>query len=328
MAALMLGTSGLMAQTTAYTKPSGFVTHTLKAGQFNLVGLTLHEAVTVTGSFTTVAGTTLTDSNVDFTTTLTSGKTYILEVTDAADAALNGTIQEITVWSSNTLTATADFVAALAAGDKYQLRKVASLADIFGSANDKGLEGGASSAVADGVYIPTASGGFDIYYYSTGGFFGVGWRKVGGGSTDVAELPLVSTDGFYIFRQPTLADLDLVLTGTVKVIDTSLAITDQYTFASGVYPVGSTLDSSSLSTSLTGGASSAVADNVMIQNASGAFDIYYYSTGGFFGVGWRKVGEGNADQSTLVLPSAFIIRRVAEVDFNLKIAKPAGYENL
>ena len=67
MAALLLGASGLYAvETTAYTKPSGFVTHTLKAGQFNLIGLTLHDSISVAGKFTTVAGTILTDSNVDF----------------------------------------------------------------------------------------------------------------------------------------------------------------------------------------------------------------------------------------------------------------------
>jgi len=134
--ALFLGVSSLMAQdsTTAYTKPSGFVTHTLKAGQFNLIGLTLHKPVTVAGTFTAVSETTLTDSNVDFGSVLTAGKTYILEITDAADSALNGTIQEITSWSGNAITTPVDLVAyGLSVGDKYQLREVATLQQIFGT---------------------------------------------------------------------------------------------------------------------------------------------------------------------------------------------------
>jgi len=113
LAALLLGSAGAIAEE-AYTTPAGFVTHTLKAGQFNLIGLTLHQPVLVSGEFTavssddngTVGDTTddfsvLTDSDVNFATALTSGTTYILEITEASDTDLNGTIQEITVWSGS-----------------------------------------------------------------------------------------------------------------------------------------------------------------------------------------------------------------------------------
>ena len=44
------------AQSVAYSKPAGFVTHTLKAEQLNLIGLTLHEPVVYSGSFDAVEG--------------------------------------------------------------------------------------------------------------------------------------------------------------------------------------------------------------------------------------------------------------------------------
>lgn len=326
LAAMLLGPAGAFAQSSAYTKPAGFVTHTLKAGQFNLIGLTLHQPVTVSGAFETVSGTSLTDSQVNFSSALTTGKTYILEITDANDPALNGTIQEVTEWNGNTLTTPQNLAAdGLVAGDKYQIRAASTIADVFGAANETGLQGGASSGVADNVYLPTASG-FDVYYYSTGGFVGVGWRKVGGGSTDCANQPIFLADGFYVLRRGD--DLDFVVTGAVKVEDTSLAITKEYTRVSGIFPVGSTFASSKLELGLTGGASSGVADNVMVQIPAGGFDVYYYSTGGFVGVGWRKVGAGNTDQSNVELPSAFIIKRVSDTDFNLKLNKPTEYENL
>jgi hypothetical protein len=76
LAAMLLGTVGAFAvEASAVMKPSGFVVHTLKAGQFNLVGLTLHEPVTVTGSFEALSGTTLTDCEVYFDTSLATGKT-------------------------------------------------------------------------------------------------------------------------------------------------------------------------------------------------------------------------------------------------------------
>lgn len=324
MAAMLLGSSGLFAvESTAYTKPSGFVTHTLKAGKFNLIGLTLHEAVTVAGTFTDINGSVLTDANAAYNAALEGGKTYVLEVTSGT---LDGTIQEVTVWTDNTITTPDDLSGGLQDGDSYQLRAAMTVADVFGDANEGGLLGGASASVSDNIYIPTASG-FEIYYYSTGGFFGTGWRKDGGGATDYAGHPMVMTDAFYLYRRGT-EDLNLVHTGTVKVVDTSSAITSKYSYLSGVYPVGSTLDSSDLKDSLVGGASASVSDQVLIQNDAGGFDFYYYSTGGFFGTGWRKDGAGNTPQESVALPSAFIIQRVGTQDFNLKLSKPAGYENL
>ena len=104
LAACLLGVAGATAQNppSAFTTPAGFVTHTLRAGQFNLLGLTLHEPVVASGDLTGVTSTQLTDTDVDFGAVLTTGTTYILEITDAEDASLNGTIQEVTVWSGDT----------------------------------------------------------------------------------------------------------------------------------------------------------------------------------------------------------------------------------
>ncbi|MEJ6701512.1 MAG: hypothetical protein QNL01_11165, partial [Akkermansiaceae bacterium] len=150
LAALLLGTAGAFAQSTAYTMPSGFVTHTLKAGQFNLIGLTLHSPITVSGAFETVSGTTLTDTSVDFTTALTAGKTYILEITEnTVDPSLVGTIQEITSWTATMLTTPQDLDADGLAGEtavgandgaKYQLRAATTISDVFGATNTAGLE--------------------------------------------------------------------------------------------------------------------------------------------------------------------------------------------
>ncbi|MBK1831459.1 hypothetical protein JIN77_12030 [Verrucomicrobiaceae bacterium R5-34] len=326
MAALLMGAASAVAQDTAYTKPAGFVTHTLKAGQFNLIGLTLHQPVTVAGDFETVSGTSLSDTDVDFGSTLTAGKTYILEITDAADTELNGHIQEVTVWSNNTITTNDDMDAqGLAVGDKYQLRAASTIADVFGVDNSVGLQGGASATVADNIYLPTDSG-FDVYFYSTGGFFGTGWRKDGGGSSSFADQPIFLSDGFYVLRRG--ADMEMVHTGSVKVTDAVLAITKEYTRVSGMYPVGSTLGSSNMNEDLQGGASATVADQVLIQKEEGGFDVYFYSTGGFFGTGWRQDGGGSVDKSSIELPSAFLIKRVGASDFNLKLSKPASYSNL
>jgi len=270
-----------------------------------------------------------TDNDVNFGDTLTAGTTYTLEIVDASDTSLNGVIQEVTVWNGNTITTPQDiFADGLAVGDKYQIRAASTISDLFGPTNTVGLLGAASSTSADRLLVPNASGTFDVYYYSTGGFFGVGWRKVGEGSSDFANQAIFLSDGFYIFRQPTQPDLDLVITGTVKVSEIDIAITSQFTFVSGIFPVGSTLDSSQMQNSLTGGASSTAADSLLVQNEGGSFDTYFYSTGGFFGIGWRRVGAGNTDFSDFEIPSAFVVRRVGDDNFNLEVSIPVGYENL
>jgi hypothetical protein len=74
-----------------------------------------------------------------------------------------------------------------------------------GTAN--GLTGGTSLNSADVVLIQNGSG-FDQFYYSTGGFAGVGWRQVGQGATNMASRPL--PDGsFIVFRRgaPTTVSL-------------------------------------------------------------------------------------------------------------------------
>ena len=65
VAALLLGTAGTFAQdttttTSATTTPVGFVTHTLRGGQFNLLGVTLHQPVLASGAFTGTSTTTVT----------------------------------------------------------------------------------------------------------------------------------------------------------------------------------------------------------------------------------------------------------------------------
>jgi hypothetical protein len=41
-----------------------------------------------------------------------------------------------------------------------------------------------------------SGGGYDQYFYSTGGAGGVGWRKIGAGSADQAGVPL--PDGAFV----------------------------------------------------------------------------------------------------------------------------------
>jgi hypothetical protein len=82
-----------------------------------------------------------------------------------------------------------------------------------------------------------------------------------------------------------------------------------------------TLGSSNLYTgdSATGLAAgfSTTADQVLIYNGVN-YDIYYYSSGGSPGSGWRKVTGDTADASATPIPagSSFLVKRINPGSFN------------
>ncbi|HAB36796.1 MAG TPA: hypothetical protein DCE52_02120, partial [Rhodobacteraceae bacterium] len=188
------------AQSVAYSKPAGFVTHTLKAQQLNLIGLTLHEPVVYSGSFDAVEGLALRDSNADYDATLISDSSYVLEIVDnPTDPSLNGVIQVITDWTAQEITTTADLAGdGLAAGAEYNLRAPKTISDVFGSSNSAGLTAGANMASADVIWLHNGLG-FDKFYYSEGGGFGggeAGWKDHSG--ADAGDYPIIYTDAVII----------------------------------------------------------------------------------------------------------------------------------
>lgn len=331
IAALLLGAAGAYAQggtsNTAYTKPSGFVTHTLKSGQFNLIGLTLHKPVAVSGELETVSEKTLTDTSVDFTTVLTAGKTYILEITaNPAEPSLVGTIQEVTSWAATTLTTPQDLGADGLTGDtgdgvdnangaRYQLREAVTLETVFGT-TDSVLQKGVISTLADIVWIPDGAGEYNRYFLSN-----TNQWKDATTNTAAPNVPLIYVDALFVQRKG--ADVNLVVTGNVKTINTVVALSPGFNPISIIAPVGSTLQNLGLDKSLQAGVISTLADIVWVPNASGSYDRYYLHTTNV----WRDATTNADVASDVVLPKGIFIQRKG-VAQNINITPPSGYSNL
>jgi hypothetical protein len=312
---------------TATSPIVGYTTQTIKSGQFNLIGLTLHEPAVAAGTLEVVGASSVTDTGAGFGTLLTAGKTYILEIVDTA-SPLNGIIQEIGAWSGDNLTTTQNLsVLGVAAGTKYSLRAAPTLNDLLGASNTAGFTGSATfnSNEADLVYVPNGTGGFDRYYYST--YVGyTGWYNATNNAA-AGTTPVVYADGILIFRR-TGADLSLVISGTVKTTVTKLALAaGQFNYISSVFPVGSTLGNSGMASNLTGSANfnSNEADLIYIPDGTGGYNRYYYST--YVGyTGWYNATT-NIPSDTVPLSSGIIIlRRGAAV--NVVINPPSSYSAL
>jgi uncharacterized protein (TIGR02597 family) len=216
----------------------------------------------------------------------------------------------------------------VADGSQIKIWKLWTIGDAFGSTNSAGLTSTNSSSTSDLILIPTGSG-YAQYYYSAGGFAGVGWRRIGGGSADQMGVPLYFTDGFLILARSAKS---VNIVGAVKPGQTTVVLETGNNFLANLCPVnagganpsvlGRTLGNSNLyngtANGLTGGTSLNSADVVLIQNGFG-FDQFYYSTGGFAGVGWRQVGQGSTNMDTRPLPegSFIVFRRGAPTTVSL-----------
>ena len=331
---------------TATTDPVGFITLTIKGtggtqpNAITFLGLGMTRPVEYTGVADTVAGAVITSANATWTDNQyasTPAPGYFLEVTSGPKAGLMSLVVSCND-AANTLTVNDDLQAAgVGNGVSFKLRKDWSIGSLFGNSNEAGL-GGGSSTSADLILIwnPSLppSGGYDQFYYQTSGFGGVGWRKIGGGvSTDQKDAPVLLDDGLVVKRFQS-ADVNVVLTGAVKLGQTESLITVGTNIIGNVYPSGTlTLGSSNLYTgnAATGvaGGTSTTADLVSLWNPalppSGGYDQYYYQTSGFGGTGWRLIGGGvSTDQAATQLPvgRAVLIRRKAAGNFSWVVPQP------
>ncbi len=325
LAGLFIASTAALAQTTVISEPSGYTNLNLPAGASTFVGLNLLPPSAYAGTFDVVA----TDSTRR-TITLTAAGTgladnqfaavpHFIEITTpGVHQGLNTSITG-TFANGNSVTLQDSLPADVSSGGTVTIRRLWTLSSVFGATNQAGLTGGISSNSADLIRVPNLAAGYDQYFYSTGGFTGVGWRQIGAGNANKANVPLYFSDGFYIFNRSAAAK-SITLTGSIKTGPTQVLIVTGNNYLANLCPVqsdtsslGRTLGNSGLYKGtvggLTGGTSAENADLLLVPEGSGYIQ-YFYSTGGFTGVGWRKIGAGSTDQSSTPLPEGcFIVYR-------------------
>lgn len=311
------------AQTTAYTTPVGYVSTLLSPNKYNLIAVTLHEPTVSAGVVTGESATDVSMTGVDFTTLLTAGSVYILELPD-------GTIQEISAWTATSLTTPEDISGKVTPGTTtYKLRKASTVASVFGAANSAGLtaDNDDDSTNNDQILVPNTSGAFDTVYYFTGNLDApAGWYDDQGNPADTKVLNYA--DGMFVQRVAG-SDKTLVVAGEIKTKPTSNALLTGYNFLGAVSPVGLTLGTSGLKDFLTHAATDedvATADKVLTQNPDGAYRTMYYFDGNLDApAGWYD-DQGNPSDDA-VLDSGFLVENLG-VGKNYTIAVPAAYLSL
>jgi hypothetical protein len=300
----------------------------IKASSFNLVGINFVQPASAIGTVTASAANTITDAAATFTNALQAGTPYYVEVVSGQNTGL---VTQVTAFDATNLTTSDDIDSFLDLGDRYVVRASATLATIFGAANEAGLQAGSATS-ADLVWIGRGDGGFDKFYYAVASppFTTAGWKRVGGGNTNQSATPIFLTDAVFLQRK-VATDLDLITTGEVKTTRTIAAIESGFNLVNRIYPTGATLASTFGDTNQNGlnPGSATSADLVWLPNAVGGFDKFYYAVASppFTTAGWKRVGGGNTNQATTALTSGVLIQRKG-APLNLTIDPPAGFDDL
>jgi hypothetical protein len=311
------------AQTTAYTTPVGYVTQSLAPSKYTLVSVTTHNPDVAAGVLDAESASpkSVTDNEVNFTTTLTAGAIYILELPD-------GTIQEISSWSGSVLTTPDDITAVVSPGStSYKLRKASTVADVFGADNTFGLKFDADENPYnnDLILVPNATNAFDTVYFFNDGET-IGWFDDQGNEANNKVLNY--GDGFFVQRQAGPSSIDLTITGEVKKVPTKGVLFAGYNFMGAVSPVGLNLGNSGLQDFLTIATNetqaATTADFVLQQQPNGTYRTAYFFNDGET-VGWFDDQGNTADD--MILDTGYLIQNKGSAK-PVKISVPAHYPNL
>lgn len=302
---------------TAYTTPVGYVTQALAPNQFNLVGVTVHNPTVAAGIIDAESSSSITDSEVNFSTLLEAGATYILELP-------NGVIQEITAWSGSVLTTPGDISGSVVPSTTtYKIRKADTIASVFGATNGAGLTPSADGdlTTCDLVQIYNGSG-FDTIYYFNDGEGTEGWYD--DANNPAADKPIVYADGIFVKRVAG-SSINLVVDGEIKTTPTSGVLGAGFNYLNGVAPAGLTLGNSNLQAFLTASPDGdlSACDTVLLPSGGAYTTCYYFNDGST--TGWYD--DANNAAETLDITSGFLIYNVGGAKpYTLSV--PAGYSSL
>lgn len=309
---------GMANAQTAYTTPVGYTTQTLAPNQFNLIGVTLHQPSVAAGVLDAESSNSVTDTQVNFTTLLAAGGTYVLELP-------NGVIQEVTSWSGSVLTTTDDITGSVTPGvTTYNLRRADTIGSIFGATNSAGLTASADGdlTTCDIVQIFNGSG-FDTIYYFNDGAGTEGWFD--DANNPAVDKPIIYADGIFVKRVAG-SNISLVVDGEVKKVATAGVLGAGFNYLGGVSPVGSTLGNSGLSAYLTASADGdlTTCDTVLLPSG-GTYTTCYYFDDGAGTTGWFD-DANNPAEAFEITPGFLILNVGGSAPYSLAV--PSAYGSL
>jgi uncharacterized protein (TIGR02597 family) len=305
------------------TDPVGYVTLKLAGENVGVISQGLHQPIEFAGTPSSVSTNVITFSGVNFQEILGSGPYGI----DFQGLSGNGYVLPVTSFNSTSLTISEDISTEIDGTVSVGIRQLLTIADVFGTGESLILQAG-TPLTADRVLLrDPLSNGLIICFYSSGGLLGTGWRIFGQGPADASNTLIIPGEGMRVVKK-SVGDLELIFTGSVRSNPMSINIPGGVTPLSTSFPIGTTLGNSGLfnpedpNNSLTPG-TPLTADRLLVDsNGDGNSEVYFYSSGGLLGVGWRAFGMGPQDMSNVSIDNGFVIIRRSEQPISITFSSP------
>jgi|GEM_PF-6238660 len=214
---------------------------TMTAQTTYMLGQNLQNYVVAEGVVTSVAGAVIGDTRAVFTNSLTAGQAYLFETTKSAQTGYHQGINA--GWTGQTVTLTAAPGGAAAAGSRYAIRRIPTISSLLGPTNEANLQGGATSATADILWVwDDILTDYRKYYYDTD--VPAGWRRISTGALAPNDL-ITPYDAVFIEKVNGTART-YWFTGDVKVTPAMIPIVAGDNFVARLLPEPYRIGSSQL----------------------------------------------------------------------------------
>ncbi|HXI82671.1 MAG TPA: choice-of-anchor tandem repeat GloVer-containing protein [Verrucomicrobiae bacterium] len=317
----------------AYSDPVGFVTLTAEGTNapgspaYSFLGLGLTQIPALRGVVGTVSGTQVPlDSPLSpgQYNSVSNGPLYYIEVTSGTSAGFTDDVvsnDAVNVFTAN------DDSSVIANGSTYKLYPHWTIASVFGTTDQVGLDQGASG---DQILVQNpVTQTFSTYYYTTATkALTAGWKSAGSGNADAAQTPLYNNQGILINRQPG-TNLTFKSVGAVKLGPTIVPLFGPGNqIPANVYAAAITLSNSGLYTDGVSTDSFVFgSDYVLIHDdTAGVYNTYFYTTATkSLTAGWKQSGTGNTDAggTMIAVGSSILIQlQSGHNGFNWKMPAP------
>ena len=308
MAALLLGSSGLMAQTTAFTDPSGFTTVTIEPSSLNAFSVALRNPSSYAEESTSITAAALTQAGASWAVDQWIADPHIVYITNE-----NGGEEAflITSHTADTLTLSSTFDLTSRYGDgagvnarRFMIVKAQTFGSLFGTSSVE-LQTG-SLSTADLFYI-WDDGGWVTYYHNA-----TNWKKTGSFANANDDV-IFPDEGMFMLRRGAV-DLSFVFTGSVPTKPQVSTIPGgELTMLGSRYPVGTTVAQLGLQ-NLQGWQNGSVSsgDRFFLWS-DGTWLTYYYN-----GANWKRSGSfSNVDDEAIPENTMiFVLRESAAAPAN------------
>jgi len=261
------------------------------------------------GTVSSIQTTSLTDTNANWAV----GQ-YGTNGTQAYVEFNNGWMADIATSTTPTnLALSGNLTGVVSMGDSYRIRAHFTIASLFGTNNETGLQSGGNTAQADNilVVIPQSQQTLTIFYYDDG--INHGWLTA---DYNPAANQVIYPEQGLIVRRVASGDRNLYLCGPVKTGVTVAPVEPGYNLVGTLKSLSNlTLGTLNIytgdpTTGLASGGNTADSDTLLVVQPDGTTATYFYYKDTLGNQGWLDANYNSSANVVINAGSAFFVSRL------------------